>query len=410
MPLPQGMWQTGLEMKRSVVVHVPHASVLVPPDEAPAFRLSQAELARELLRMTDRWTEDLFPLTSAEAARVVFGASRLVCDVERFPDDRDEPMAARGMGMIYTRTTQGEPLRTPPSPDERRRLRETWYAPHHARLETAVRAALATAGHALVIDAHSFARHPLPHEPDQAPDRPAICIGTDPFHTPPAVCDAAVAAAQACGWSVAVDRPFAGALVPAAFHRKDPRVQSLMIEVRRDLYMDETTGGTHDGLAGVRSGLAVIIDAAATAAARHALVSAYRATGYVAGAGDWRIVLRVGERSEALVRVMVERGVTTAAFITAWNPFSVPQSPVDNEAAQRALVADVAGGGWHAIEGQGSGDDGAWPPEPSLLVLGIDEIAAKALMVRYRQNAIVWCGEDGVPELLLNDAFGGSPD
>lgn len=407
MPLPQVMWQTGLVMKRSVVVHVPHASVLVPPDEAPAFRVSQAELARELLRMTDRWTDDLFPVTAAEAARVVFGASRLVCDVERFPDDRDEPMAARGMGMIYTRTTEGEPLRTPPSPDERRRLHETWYAPHHARLETAVRAVLATAGHALVFDAHSFARHPLPHEPDQAPGRPAICIGTDPFHTPPAVCDAAVAAAQACGWSVAVDRPFAGALVPAAFHRVEPRVHALMIEVRRDLYMDEATGAKHAGFAGVRSGLAVIIEAAAAAAARHALIAAYRATTYAAGTGEGRIVLRVGERSEPLLRAMAEAGASGAAFLTAWNPFSLPLSDEENAAAQRALAADVAAAGWRAIEGEGVGDDGAWPPEPSLLVLGPDETTARALMVRYRQNAVVWCGADGVPRLLLNERFGG---
>ncbi|MHB2165645.1 DUF3293 domain-containing protein [Alsobacter sp. R-9] len=395
-------------MRRSVVVHVPHASVLVPPDETSSFRLSQAELARELLRMTDRWTDELFPVTPVEAGRVVFEASRLLCDVERFPDDRDEPMAARGMGMLYTRTSDGLPLRAAPAQDERRRLHETWYRPHHARLEAAVRAVLDGAGHALLIDAHSFARHPLPHEPDQAPDRPAICIGTDAFHTPPAVRDAAVAAAQACGWSVAVDRPFAGALVPAAFHRTDPRVQSLMIEVRRDLYMDEASGAKHDGFAGVRSGLAVIIEAAANAAARDALTAAYRATSYVAGAGDQRIVLRVGERSEALLRAMAGRGVASAAFVTAWNPFSVSLPPAENEAAQRALAADVAAGGWYAIEGHGSGDDGAWPPEPSLLVLGLHEGAARALMVRYRQNAIVWCGEDGVPQLLLNDALGGS--
>jgi N-formylglutamate deformylase len=41
------------------------------------------------------------------------------------------------------------------------------------------------------------------------------------------------------GWSVAVDRPFAGALVPMRFYRKDLRVRAIMVEVRRDLYMDE---------------------------------------------------------------------------------------------------------------------------------------------------------------------------
>jgi len=43
------------------------------------------------------------------------------------------------------------------------------------------------------------------------------------------------------GLSVGVDRPFSGTLVPNAVFRKDRRFQSVMIEVRRDLYMDETT-------------------------------------------------------------------------------------------------------------------------------------------------------------------------
>ncbi|MBR4168526.1 MAG: N-formylglutamate amidohydrolase, partial [Lachnospiraceae bacterium] len=40
------------------------------------------------------------------------------------------------------------------------------------------------------------------------------------------------------GYSVAVNRPFAGALVPLRFYRKDPRVMSVMIEINRRLYID----------------------------------------------------------------------------------------------------------------------------------------------------------------------------
>jgi hypothetical protein len=41
---------------------------------------------------------------------------------------------------------------------------------------------------------------------------------------------------------VAVDTPFSGALVPARHYRRDPRVQSVMVEVNRRLYLDEATG------------------------------------------------------------------------------------------------------------------------------------------------------------------------
>jgi hypothetical protein len=48
--------------------------------------------------MTDAYTDELFPVTPVEAGRVVFPISRLVCDVERFSSDEDEPMAVRGKG------------------------------------------------------------------------------------------------------------------------------------------------------------------------------------------------------------------------------------------------------------------------------------------------------------------------
>ena len=44
------------------------------------------------------------------------------------------------------------------------------------------------------------------------------------------------------GFRVGMNRPFAGALVPNAYYGRDQRVQSVMIEVRRDLYMNERTG------------------------------------------------------------------------------------------------------------------------------------------------------------------------
>ena len=42
-----------------------------------------------------------------------------------------------------------------------------------------------------------------------------------------------------------------------------------------------------------------------------------------------------------------------------------------------------------------------WPPEPSYLVLGSALDAAKAIGTELRQNAIVWCGPDCLPQLIL---------
>ncbi|MBL8723129.1 MAG: DUF3293 domain-containing protein [Planctomycetes bacterium] len=42
-----------------------------------------------------------------------------------------------------------------------------------------------------------------------------------------------------------------------------------------------------------------------------------------------------------------------------------------------------------------------WPPEPSILVLGMPREVAVALARRFEQHALVWIGGDGVPELTL---------
>ena len=243
-----------------IVLHVPHASLTIPNEERQRMLLSESDLARELLVMTDAWTDDLFPVTPAEVARVICPVSRLVCDVERFPDDAHEPMARRGMGAIYNRSHAGAILRAVPTHAERERLLDRWYRPHHQALETAVTNALESASSVLIVDCHSFGSRPLPHEQDQDPARPAICIGTDTFHTPARIRDSAIAAAVGSGWTVQIDRPFSGSIVPASAYRSDGRVLSVMIEVRRDLYMDEATGAKGSELGRIQQGMRRLLE------------------------------------------------------------------------------------------------------------------------------------------------------
>jgi N-formylglutamate amidohydrolase len=215
----------------------------------PALVLAPHELEAELLAMTDHYTDEIFALPAAVATMVRFPVSRLVVDPERFTDDAQEPMAARGMGVIYTRTSAGLRLRAQPTPAERAALLARFYEPHHRALTEAVSGALAAHGACLVVDGHSFPSKPLPYELDQHEDRPDVCIGTDAFHTPEWLRDAAVAEFEREGLRVAVDRPFAGALVPMAFYRSEARVMALMVELNRALYMHEHNGAMRDDFA-----------------------------------------------------------------------------------------------------------------------------------------------------------------
>ncbi len=200
-----------------------------------------ASLSAELLRMTDAWTDRLVENLGLPAKRVVFPVSRLVVDVERFPDDAQEPMLAKGMGAVYTLLSTGERLRYPDA-TARSSLLAQWYEPHHAKFAAAVDSGLSAEGSCLIIDMHSFSSSPLPHEPDQDPNRPEICIGTDPFHSPIADEQIAIRLCQKAGFTVSVNRPFSGSIVPGKHWEKTKEVRSLMVEVRRDLYMNEKTG------------------------------------------------------------------------------------------------------------------------------------------------------------------------
>lgn len=248
---------------RTVVLHIPHSSCYVPSEAREAIFLSDSELSDELLRMTDAYTDELFPLTPVEAGRVVFPLSRLVCDVERFPTDEDEPMAARGMGAIYTRTAMGAVLRAEPDRANRQSVLSRWYWPHHSKLEQMVNHVAAQSGTCLIVDCHSFPSAALPYEMDQTGFRADFCVGTDSYHTPPPVRDALVAAIEKTNDSVEVNAPFAGALVPLSAYRKNPRIRSVMIEVNRRLYMDERYGQKNRAFEAVRGVVGRLIEAAA---------------------------------------------------------------------------------------------------------------------------------------------------
>lgn len=224
-----------------LVLHIPHSATRVPDDLRGQFVLDDEKFALEQLLMVDRFTDELFA-PATPATRVVFPVSRLLVDPERFRDDAMEPMAARGMGAIYERTSGGEPLRARPPPSARQELLARFYDPHHRLLESAVTGAIAGHSFCLVLDCHSFPSRALPYETDQREVRAEICVGTDDCHTPPWLRELVVTVFAGAGLDVALNRPFEGAMVPASRYRTRDAVMALMIEVRRDLYMDETTG------------------------------------------------------------------------------------------------------------------------------------------------------------------------
>jgi N-formylglutamate amidohydrolase len=201
--------------------------------------LQASALQQESNLLTDWFTDEIFG-GLAGASDVIFPVSRLVVDPERFENDEQEPMAGRGMGVVYEKTSSQAPLRYKLSVGERQALIDDYYRPHHQALSDLTGKMIAGHGRCFILDGHSFPLVPLPFEVEQSLVRPEICIGTDAYHTPASLRDAAVELFKEAGFTTAVNHPFAGAMVAQGFYQTDKRVVALMIEVRRDLYMDET--------------------------------------------------------------------------------------------------------------------------------------------------------------------------
>ncbi len=233
-----------MEKLSSVVLHIPHSSVLIPDKDRSVMLIDDILLANNLLRLTDWFTDELFCINGVNC--VINKVSRLVCDPERFRDDKDELMSRYGMGAAYERCLDGQLLRRL-TVNEREETLKKYYDPHHLKLESSVEAALKKTGSCLVVDCHSFPSAPLPFEADKHRERPDICIGTDSYHTPSELINATKEYFIQRNLSVKENFPFAGTIVPLKYYRKNKRVLSVMIEVNRYLYMDENTGMKNAG-------------------------------------------------------------------------------------------------------------------------------------------------------------------
>lgn len=228
-----------------VIFHVPHDSTFIPEEVRDQFVLNDKTLDEEILKMSDLWTHVLLANGVPASQIVASPVNRLVVDVERFEDDSKEIMAQRGMGVVYEVRHNLQPLRRHLTEQEKEALLDRWYRPHHQKLSDAVDKALEKYGQALIIDLHSFPSKPLPYEDDQELDRPELCIGTDATHTPDWLLNAFVERFSEM-FTVNVNRPFAGAIVPMKHYQKDLRVMSIMVEVRRDLYENEETAAIRE--------------------------------------------------------------------------------------------------------------------------------------------------------------------
>lgn len=219
---------------KNLILHIPHSSTIIPSKEG--YCITDEILNQEILKLTDWYTDDLFENETDISIKAPF--SRIFCDTERFSDDNQEVMSKFGMGVLYEKTDTGEPLRNVP-PELRKHILDNYYWKHHNLLTENVRLQLEQFGSSTIVDCHSFPQKPLTRALDQSSFRPDFNIGTDAFHTPQKLIDASSTFFEEKGYSLGIDLPYSGAIVPLQYYKKNKNVQSIMLEINRRLYLQE---------------------------------------------------------------------------------------------------------------------------------------------------------------------------
>ncbi len=177
-----------------------------------------AAIAKEVRRWTDWYTDSLF-WPEADLANkvvpVVFGLSRFCVDVERLIDD---PLNAVGQGILYERFGDCRRLITG------RTALMNEYQGFISRLSSEL-----TPG-SLIVDCHSF--------PSDLADID-ICIGYNDDVSKPdqEMIDGVARLFDGAGFKVGLNNPYSNSITP----RKPIDYKSLMIEVNKRCYMNEST-------------------------------------------------------------------------------------------------------------------------------------------------------------------------
>jgi len=130
------------------------------------------------------------------------------------------------------------------------------------------------------------------------------------------------------------------------------------------------------------------------------LIESYKSADYHVDASP-SFILKIGEYCPELESIYKTSHKHTAAFITAFNPYSQELSNQENKDRSHKLEELIQSLHFDYIHGEGKCGHGDWDGEKSFLIFRISEKQACEIGKEFKQNAIVWCDKDAIPQLLL---------
>jgi N-formylglutamate amidohydrolase len=237
--IPNLVLLDGKDFELPIIMHIPHSSLSIPSEDQVNFCISPENLRIQVDKLNDHFTDELFNSDLTNVKPLIFPVNRFLVDVERFENDEYEPMSLKGMGATYTHDTNGNRFRSDLNHEYREELLNKYYRPHHSQLNKLSEQAIKTFGKVLIVDAHSFPDIPLHCDNSQSYPRPDVCLGTDSFHTPDWITKLVKNHFEKNSFTVEINNPYAGTMVPLNFYKKEKRLHSIMIEINRRLYLDD---------------------------------------------------------------------------------------------------------------------------------------------------------------------------
>lgn len=230
-----------------VVVSVPHAGRLYPPEILAAARVGQADLER----LEDSWCDLIAAGAVNAGATVVQGLwARAVADCNRgegqmAPGEVAVPLRAQfsapgrkeraGLGVVPTRLADCGPLWKRPIDGAAFQWRlEAFHRPYHAALAETLAAARERFGYAILLDLHS-----MPSIPLGQPGYGARVVIGDHFGVTSGewLVDLVLAAANRLNQPVSRNQPYAGGHIIRTHGNPGQTVHAVQIEIDRRLYL-----------------------------------------------------------------------------------------------------------------------------------------------------------------------------
>lgn len=232
-------------LKTPLIFASPHSGNIYPQSFTDQSALPLVTLRRN----EDAFIDTLFtPVIEAGAAMLSARFPRCFVDANRAPDElpygwagaseRPTARTKAGYGVIPLIIAENTPIYKKPLPEIIAKGRmEALYHPYHTALRMLINEAKDNFGRALVIDCHS-----MPGFAPMGARRSDIVLGDRyGMSCAPKTIDVIEKAFKACGYSVTRNYPYAGGYVTEYYGQPATGVETVQIEINRDLYLNPVT-------------------------------------------------------------------------------------------------------------------------------------------------------------------------